>query len=175
MRSNKKFVVLLLGSILSFVVTFIYSWLIAFFPLIRNRPSKKMNEWLIVFFLKSYIASILDTIISKKGYIVYPVNLFKIFDISVLFSYLLFPLSCVYYNQLTRNSGIIGASLKALFFSVPMSVLEFWLERNTKLIRYKKGWNIATTFASMTGTFLLVRGLIALVRQANKMTKNANH
>jgi hypothetical protein len=56
-----------------------------------------------------------------------------------------------------------------------MSVLEFWLERNTKLIRYKKGWNIATTFASMTGTFLLVRGLIALVRQANKITKNANH
>ncbi|MDQ0244057.1 hypothetical protein J2S09_001602 [Bacillus fengqiuensis] len=72
----------------------------AFFNLIRKPP---MKDWVIVFLLKSYIASILDVLTVKKEYVKYPVNLFKIFDISVMFSYLLFPITCVYFNQVTNN------------------------------------------------------------------------
>jgi len=142
--------------------------LLLFLPLIRRKPSKEMNEWLIVFFTKGYISSILDTIVYKKGYIKYPINLFKFFNISVLFSYLLYPLACVYFNQVTKNSNIIGILIKVLFFSVPMTIAEFFLERKTNLIKYCKGWNSIVSFITLTLTFLLVRGFMAAVRMLNK-------
>jgi hypothetical protein len=142
--------------------------LLMFIPLIRKKPSKEMNEWLIVFLIKSYISSFLDTIVNKKGYVKYPVNLVHIFDISALFNYLLFPLSCVFFNQKTKNSSIIGILIKVLFFSAPMSIVENWLEKNTKLIKYSKGWNWMTSFLSITATFLLVRGLMFFIRLLNK-------
>lgn len=127
-----------------------------------------MNEWLIVFFLKSYISSFVDTIVNKKGYVRYPINLVNIFDISVLFNYLLFPLSCVYFNQFTKNSSLVGIFTKVLLFSGPMAIIEDWLEKKTKLVKYSKGWTSFTSFISITFTFLLVRGMMFIVRKLNK-------
>ena len=137
----------------------------SFFNLIRKPPLK---DWLLIFFMKSYIATILDNLLVKKGYLKYPVNLFKTFDISVLFSYILFPISCIYYNQVTKNSNIIGIIVKCILFTLPTTLLESWLERNTKLIKYKKSWTPLHSFVSIGSTFLLVRGLIALIRRTAK-------
>lgn len=134
-----------------------------FFNLLRKPPLK---DWLIIFLLKSYIATILDNLLVKKGYLKYPVNLFKTFDFSVLFSYLIFPISCVYYNQVTKNSSVLGIIAKCLVFSIPSTLAESWLEKNTKLIKYKKSWTSLHSFASIASTFLLVRILIALIRKA---------
>ncbi|MFP3121473.1 hypothetical protein OH784_01250 [Ectobacillus funiculus] len=139
------------------------SGIVAFFNLIRK---PLMKDWLIIFFLKSYIASILDVLAVKKGYIKYPVTLFKVFDISFLFSYILFPISCVYYNQLTKNSNVFGMIAKSLCFSVPMTIVENWLEKNTRLVEYKKSWNWKYTFASITTTFLIVRLIMDIIRKA---------
>ncbi|WP_338000935.1 CBO0543 family protein [Neobacillus terrae] len=76
------------------------------------------------FLLKSYYASFLDNVLVKKGYLKYPIHLFKTFDISVLFSYLLFPVSCIYYNQLTQKSGVFGIIFKGLLFSAPSALAE---------------------------------------------------
>jgi hypothetical protein len=141
--------------------------LFLFFPLIRKRPSKEMNEWLIVFFMKGYLSSIFDTLVNKLGYVKYPVNLFKWFDISVLFSYLLYPLSCVYFNQVTKNSNTVGVLIKVLFFSVPMTIIEILLEKKTNLIKYNKGWNSIVSFITLTITFLLVRGIMSIIRQSS--------
>jgi uncharacterized membrane protein len=116
--------------------------------------------------LKSYIASILDNLLVKKGYLKYPVNLFKIFDISALFSYLIFPISCIYFNQVTKNSSIKGILLKCVLFSLPSAIAEHWLERNTKLIKYKKSWTSFHSFISIFSTFLMVRFLMTLIRKA---------
>jgi len=134
----------------------------AFFNLIR-KPF--MKDWLIIFFLKSYISSILDVVAVKKGYLKYPVTLFKTFDVSVLFSYILFPISCVYYNQLTKHSNVFGIIAKALYFSIPMTIVENWLEKNTQLIEYKKSWNWKYTFSSITTTFLIVRLIMGIIRK----------
>jgi hypothetical protein len=142
--------------------------LLLFLPLIRRKPSKEMNEWLIVFFTKGYISSILDTIVYKMGYIKYPINLFKFFNISVLFSYLLYPLACVYFNQVTKNSNMVGILIKVLLFSIPMTIAEFFLEKKTNLIKYCKGWNSMVSFITLNLTFLLVRGFMAAVRKLNK-------
>jgi hypothetical protein len=133
-----------------------------FFNLLRKPPIK---DWLLIFLMKSYIATILDNLLVKKGYLKYPVNLFKSFDISVLFSYLIFPISCIYFNQVTRNSGIIGIIFKCILFSAPSTAAESWLEKNTKLIKYKKSWTSLHSFVSLAATFLLVRLLMGAVRK----------
>lgn len=132
----------------------------SFFHLLRKPPLK---DWLIIFLLKSYIASILDNLLVKKGYLTYPVKLLKTFDVSVLFSYLLFPVTCIYYNQVTKNSSIAGTLMKTLLFSVPSTFAEHWIERKTNLIKYKKSWTSAHSFLSIAGTFLLVKLIMGLI------------
>jgi hypothetical protein len=99
-----------------------------FFNLIRKPPIK---DWLIIFLLKSYISSIIDNILVKKGYLKYPVKWIKTFDFSVIFSYLIFPVSCIYYNQVTKNSSVFGIIFKCLLFTLPSTIVELWFERNT--------------------------------------------
>ena len=142
--------------------------LCSFFNLIRKPPLK---DWLLIFFMKSYLATILDTLLVKKGYLKYPVKLGHKFDISVLFSYLLFPVSCIYYNQITKNSSIWGIIFKCLLFSIPSSVVEFWIEKKTKLIKYKKSWTSIHSFVSISLTFLFSRFLIGIIRKYEKKTK----
>jgi len=137
----------------------------SFFNLIRKPPIK---DWLIIFFLKSYIATFVDNLAVRRGYITYPVNLFKTFDVSVLFSYILFPISCVYYNQVTKNSNFLGIIIKCLLFSIPSTIAEHLIEKNTQLIKYKKSWTSLHSFFSMAFTFLLVRFLIAIIRHFAK-------
>lgn len=137
--------------------------ILAFFRLMRKPPVK---DWLLIFFLKSYIASILDNLLVKKGYLKYPVSLFKTFDISVIFSYLIFPVACIYFNQVTRNSGVLSIIFTSFLFSAPSAAAEHWLERNTKLVNYKKNWTSFHSFASIAFTFLLVRMVMGGIRKA---------
>jgi hypothetical protein len=142
----------------------------SFFQLLRKPPVK---DWLLIFFLKSYIASILDTLLVKKGYLKYPVSLSKTFDISVLFSYLIFPVTCIYFNQATKNSGPLSTLWKLFLFTAPSTIVESWLEKNTKLIRYKKNWTSYHSFFSIGATFLAVKWLMAVIRKlANKQKLN---
>jgi len=133
--------------------------------LLRKPPLK---DWLMIFLLKGYLASILDTILVKRGYLKYPVSIFKTFDISVLFSYVLFPVTCIYFNQVTKNSGLISILLKCILFSLPSAIAEHWIEKKTDLIKYKKSWTSVHSFASIASTFLAVRFLMGGIR---KMTE----
>ncbi|GAM13054.1 CBO0543 family protein [Mesobacillus selenatarsenatis] len=71
----------------------------------------------------------MDTLLVKKGYLKYPVSLFKTFDISVLFIYLIFPVTCIYFNQATKHSGPLLTLFKLFLFTAPSTVVENWLER----------------------------------------------
>ena len=118
-----------------------------------------------IFLLKGYMASILDNILVKRGYLKYPVTLFKTFDISVLFSYVIFPVTCIYFNQVTKNSGLISIIFKSIFFSLPSALAEHWIEKKTDLIRYKRSWTSVHSFASIASTFLAVRFLMGGIRK----------
>lgn len=137
--------------------------------MIRKPPLK---EWLIIFLFKSYIASILDNLAVKKGYITYPVRIFRTFDISVLFSYLIFPVTCVYYNHASKDSKLPGIVIKCLLFSIPSAIAEHFIEKKTKLVQYKKGWNSFYSFISIAFSFLFVRSFIAIVRMVEKVQAN---
>ncbi len=136
-----------------------------FINLLRKPPIK---DWLLVFFLKSYFATFIDNLLVRKGFLKYPVNLISGFDISVLFSYLLFPISCVYFNQITKTSSVFDIVKKCLYFSVPSAIAEHFLERKTKLITYKKSWNSYYSFLSIAFSFLIVRALMGMIRSFSK-------
>jgi hypothetical protein len=137
--------------------------IIAFTNLMRKPPTK---DWMLIFLFKGFLSSILDNIVVTKGYIKYPVKLFKTFDISFIFDYLLYPVACVYYNQLTKTSNVFGILIKTFCFSIPMTLIEHFLESRTSLIKFKKGWNTLTSFYTMTLTFLVSRSFIAIMRKA---------
>ncbi|WP_426895877.1 CBO0543 family protein [Rossellomorea vietnamensis] len=149
-RNEKRILLFLLGF-----------GLLSFMNILRKPPIK---DWLIIFLVKGYISSILDKFVVKKGYIKYPLKLIKIFDTSFIFDYLLFPITCVYYNLATYQKNFKTILIRVLYFSVPMTMVEQWLERKTNLIEYRKGWSWVFTFISLNITFLMVRGIISLVR-----------
>jgi hypothetical protein len=136
--------------------------IVSFFNLMRKPPVK---DWMLIFLFKGYLSSILDKLVVRKGYVSYPIKLFKWFDISFIFDYLLFPIACVYYNQVTKTSSLPGIFIKLLFFSVPMTLIEYFFETRTRLIKFKKGWNAFTSFYSITITFLISRTFIVILRK----------
>ena len=129
---------------------------------------EKLKDWLLIFFLKGYIANFLDQIIVKKKRISYPVRFMsKYFDSSLLFDYLLFPLLCVFYNRTSEKSNLHSIFLQSLIYTTPMTVLEVILEKKTNLIQYKKNWNWLITYSTLVVTFLFVRGFIVIIRKFN--------
>ncbi len=137
--------------------------LLSFLNLMRKPPVK---DWMLIFLFKGYLSSILDKLVTKKGYISYPVKLFKLFDISFIFDYLLYPIACVYYNQVTKSSNLLTIFMKSLYFSIPMTLVEHFFETRTSLIKFKKGWSSFTSFYTITITFLISRTFIAIIRKS---------
>jgi hypothetical protein len=145
--------------------------IISFINLMRKPPAK---DWLLIFLFKGFISTLLDNITVKKGYIKYPIKLFKSFDISFIFDYLLYPISCVYYNQVTKKSNILGIIVKTFYFTIPMAVTEYFLEEKTSLIKFKNGWSSFTSFWTSSITLLMSRAFIAIVRKANNSPISKN-
>ena len=145
------------------LIKLLYFFGIGSFIFSIKKPLAK--DWLLVFFIKSYYASLVDQLVVKKSYVQYPTRIPSKVRTSLLFDYILFPITCVFYNQLTKDSPIIQCLLKVLYFSVPMTITELWLEKNTHLVKYKKGWNWKTTFNSLSFSFLLVRFSMSVIRR----------
>lgn len=128
------------------------------------------KDWLLIFFLKGVYISILDSFVVQKKWVSYPIRPFKkSFKISTLFDYLLFPVTCILYNQVTYHSKLLGILGKAFFFSIPMTVLEFGLVKKTNLVKWKN-WTWYKTLISLTLTFWLDRVLMILVRKVSNTT-----
>lgn len=148
-----------------------FTGILSFFNLIRKPP---MKDWIMIFLIKSYIATFLDNLAVRNGYIRYPVKLLKSFDISVIFSYLIFPITCIYFNQLTKQSKIVGTLITCIAFSVPMALFENILEKNTKLIKYKRNWSWIHSLCSIFFTFIIVRSLYKLINSNAEKQSNEN-
>lgn len=130
---------------------------------------KFKKDWIIIFLLKGFFSSIMDTFLTRRNKVSYPKRFLpKYFQINVLFDYLLFPITCVLFNQSTYHSNVLGIMFKALLFSVPMTVGEMIFEKNTKLIKFSKQWSWIHTLVSEMLTFMGTRLFIGLVRKYSK-------
>ncbi|MRH45084.1 hypothetical protein GH741_20800 [Aquibacillus halophilus] len=139
--------------------------LLGFLLLLFALNKKPRKDWLIVFLLETLIANFIGNIVVANKRLVFPIRLFpKAFQSSVLYDNLLLPLMCVFYNQTTYHTKLVGMIIQSFLYSIPMTIIEVILERKTKLIDYKK-WNWSYTLFSLSGTFLLSRGLMGFIRR----------
>ncbi|MGV2941579.1 CBO0543 family protein [Mesobacillus sp. LC4] len=138
-----------------------------------SRKKRNIKDWFLIFFIKTFVSTIFDGPLIKTKYMQYPHRyLPKLFDSNIVFLYILFPLSCVMYNQFTDKMKPLKAALSVFLFSAPMTLVENWLEKNTKLVKYSKGWNGYITFSVLSFTFLLVKGCIEGIRFLEKEARN---
>ncbi|WP_281259209.1 CBO0543 family protein [Alteribacillus bidgolensis] len=118
---------------------------------------------------KTLISTLLDGPVVKTKYIQYPYRyLPRLFDSNIVFLYLLFPMSCVIYNQLTYKMKPLKTIVCVFLFTIPMTLYEHWLEKNTNLVRFGKGWNSFYTFSVLSFTFWIVRIFIGCIRLLDK-------
>ncbi|OLS40637.1 CBO0543 family protein [Bacillus sp. MRMR6] len=136
-------------------------------PVVFKRD--RLKDWIIIYLLKGFMSSFLDSIVTRQKKVTYPVRFLpEYFRINVLFDYLLFPLTCVVYNRMTYHSNTAGIFLKAFLFSIPMTVTEVIFERSTKLIKFRNGWSWHHTLLSETAIFIFIRIFIGAVRKSLK-------
>ena len=141
---------------------------IGLLPTIGKKP---MKDWLIVFLLKGYISSFINTVFVTEKNIKYPVTLTKQTNVSTLYDYLIFPLLCVWFNQTTYRSKLLGIIGQSVLYSGIVTAIEYWLEKNTKVIKYKN-WSWLHTFSTLNATFLAIRGVIDIIRRVPVTTRN---
>jgi hypothetical protein len=63
--------------------------------------------------------------------------------------------------------------LKSLIFSVPMSIGQWYMEKNTRLFKWKK-WTPFHTFGSVNFTLFTIRGLVGLLKKLDNLKDNQN-
>ncbi|MDH7480140.1 MAG: CBO0543 family protein [Syntrophomonadaceae bacterium] len=150
---------------LEFKITWILvvlSLVLAFF-LFSRQP---IHDWVTIYALKTLITSFSDTLLVSSGRIEYPLRLLAdYFNTSIYFDYIGFPLLCVLYNQTTYQKNLKHIFGQALLYSTAIVLLETWALKNTRLIAYHSGWTWLHSFVTLTLTFLLVRGIMALLRR----------
>ncbi|MBT2679358.1 hypothetical protein J7E38_10115 [Bacillus sp. ISL-35] len=144
-----------------------------------SRKKYKFKDWVLIYFIKTLVSTIFDGPVIKRKYVKYPHRYYpKFFDSNIVFLYVLFPLTCVMYNQFTNKMNTLKSILSVPLFSGPMTILEHWLEKNTGLVEYRKGWNSYITFMVLSFTFLLVKGsikgILILDHKFNNFAKNEN-
>ncbi|MBT2642818.1 hypothetical protein J7I80_11315 [Bacillus sp. ISL-41] len=138
-----------------------------------SRKKRNLKDWYLIFFIKTFVSTIFDGPVIKTKYLQYPHRYFpKFFDSNIVFLYILFPLACVIYNQFTYKMKPFKTILSVILFSGPMTLFENWLEKNTNLVKYNKGWNGYVTFGVLSFTFLLVKGCIEGIRFLDNRESN---
>lgn len=135
---------------------------------------RKTRENLVIFFSKGVIATIIDAYVVGTDKIEYPVRPFpKIFKTNLIYDILFFPLLSVVWVKLSYNDKLPMMLLKSLIFSVPMSLGQWFFERNTRLFKWKR-WSPLHTFASVNFTLFTIRGLVGLIRKLDANHQNMN-
>jgi hypothetical protein len=143
---------------------------IASFPFLFK--GTKMRENLVVFFSKGVIATLIDAYVVGNKKIDYPVRPFpKIFKTNIIYDMLFFPILSVIWVKLSYNDNLGKILLKSLIFSVPMSIGQWYFEKNSRLFKWKK-WTPFHTFGSVNFTLFIIRGLVGLLKKLDKIKGN---
>jgi hypothetical protein len=125
----------------------------------------KMRENLVIFFSKGVIASLIDAYVVGTKRLEYPVRPFpNIFKTNIIYTILFFPTLSVIWVKMSYNDKFSKILLKSLLFSVPMSIGQWYMERNSKLFKWKK-WTAFHTFGSVNFTLFTIRGLVGLLKK----------
>jgi hypothetical protein len=132
----------------------------------------KMRENLVIFFSKGVLASLIDEYVVGSKRLEYPVRPFpKKFKTNIIYTILFFPLLSVVWVKLTYHDKLSKILLKSLLFSVPMSIGQWYMEKNSRLFKWKK-WTAFHTFGSVNFTLFTIRGLVGLLKKLDNIKSN---
>src|SRR3954469_20532386 len=99
----------------------------------------KMRENLVIFFSKGVIATLIDAYVVGTKRLEYPVRPFpKIFKTNIIYTILFFPILSVVWVKMSYNDKLSKIILKSLLFSIPMSIGQWYFEKNSRLFKWKK-------------------------------------
>ncbi len=122
------------------------------------------RDWVVVYLFKCVVDFAWGSPVVSLKLIRYPVRLLPhYYETCIFFELWIFPILCIWYNQVTRKRSLGGILLYALLFSAAITAIEYPLERYTRLITYIE-WSWFTTFYTLTITFLMSRTFIAFFR-----------
>ncbi|KYD11261.1 hypothetical protein B5V88_06160 [Heyndrickxia sporothermodurans] len=134
----------------------------------------KMRENLLIFFSKGVLATLVDAYVVGTKKVEYPARPFrKIFKTNIIYDMLFFPILSVIWVKLSYNDDLWKILLKSLLFSVPMSIGQWYFERNSRLFKWKK-WSPFHTFGSVSFTLFTIRGFVGLIKELDKIKDNHN-
>ncbi|KON90329.1 hypothetical protein AF332_15610 [Sporosarcina globispora] len=135
---------------------------------------KKMRETLVIFFSKGVLATLIDAYVVGTKRVEYPVRPFaRIFKTNLIYDILFFPLLSVIWVKFSYNDNLRNILLKSLLFSVPMSIGQWYFEKNTRLFKWRK-WSIFHTFCSVNFTLFTIRGFIGFIKKLDRLKGNQN-
>ncbi|MCM3728385.1 hypothetical protein M3226_22305 [Neobacillus cucumis] len=134
----------------------------------------KMRENLLIFFSKGVIATLIDAYVVGTKRIEYPVRPFsKIFKTNIIYDMLFFPILSVIWVKISYNDKFSKILMKSLLFSVPMSLGQWFMEKNSRLFKWNK-WSVFHTFASVNSTLFIIRGFVGLLKMLDKLKGKQN-
>jgi len=104
------------------------------------------KNWTHIFFFTGYFSIFIAVILTEEKYFEFPVRFLpKYFSSSILFEFLVLPIICVLFNQVTWASKITGTVGYSSLFSLILTTFEGWFLKHTHLIVYYK-WSLWHTF-----------------------------
>lgn len=146
------------------IIRWLFALCAVLFPFVIRKPNVK--EMLIVFFAKGILSTVIDAYVVNTKRVEYPVRPFpKIFNTNILYDMVFFPLLSVIWVRQSYKDKLPMILLKSLTWSVPMSLTQWYFEKNSRLFKWKK-WSVFHTFASISFTLFTIRGLAALMKRS---------
>jgi hypothetical protein len=150
----------------------ISSWIVMILLLIRFVPKHRMREAHVPFLFKQLMTWIFGLTVVQLRLIRYPYRLFKkAYKASFSFEYFLYPALCSLFNLYypEKRSNLIKALYYMTHCSI-ISIIEFFLEKYTKLIQYQK-WKWYYTFITLWITYYASRVYSRWFFKGNTMSK----
>ncbi len=134
----------------------------------------KMRENLVIFFSKGVLATLIDAFVVGTQRVEYPVRpLPKIFKTNIIYDILFFPILSVIWVKISYFDNFGKMLLKSLIFSVPMSIGQWYFEKNSRLFKWKK-WTPFHTFVSVNFTLFSIRGFVGLLKKLDQFKSHQN-
>lgn len=142
-------------------------------PMTLRKPPIK--DWIIVYLFNAVTNGIIDNILTTLDIVKYPVRIFsKLFEISVVFDFVIYPFITILYNKWTYNDRWFSIFYKIFLLAIPMLIIELWAEKKTSLIKWKKGWSWYHTYLSIVLKSIITRTCIGIVRKVEKGQRKNN-
>lgn len=132
---------------------------------LRRQPVK---DWLLIFFIAAYFATLIGTIVESLHLIEYPTRLFKeTFPSNLLFEAVILPVINMYFYQLTYHSRSVNIIIQGILYTSVLIIGEVIIKKYTSLIVYVN-WNWFISFVTVFCFLLAVRFLLKLINRKNK-------